>query len=101
MKKFGYADKPINGRGGQNVKLISNTDEKISESVGKFKGQSIYQELFLLPNIGDFGYCQVNCFVVGGCFGGSCVRVCESGPIIAYESFLYAVRVSDQLPEGH
>ena len=77
---------------------MSNSDEKISATPGKYNGQSIYQELFLLPNIGDKGFCQINCFAIGGKYGGSSIRVSEKGPIIQFESFLYALRVSDELP---
>ena len=40
----------------------------------------------------------MNSFTVGGNYGGSCIRVEENGPIMLFESMMYAVRVSNELP---
>ena len=72
--KNGYAQKPIAGRRGDNVKLIGECKSVLDSKDGRFgKQESIYQQLWCLPKVED-QYVQVCTFTVGGHYGGSCLR---------------------------
>ena len=72
--KNGYAQKPIAGRRGDNVKLIGECKSVLDSTDGRFdKQESIYQQLWCLPKVED-QYVQVCTFTVGGHYGGSCLR---------------------------
>ena len=74
LKQTGYAVKPIAGRCGSNIDLISAQDELLDKSSGKFVDRkNIYQQLWCLPNV-DGKYIQVCTFTVGGNYGGTCLR---------------------------
>ena len=74
LKQTGYAVKPIAGRCGSNIDLISSQDELLDKSSGKFVDRkNIYQQLWCLPNV-DGKYIQVCTFTVGGNYGGTCLR---------------------------
>lgn len=74
LKQTGYAVKPIAGRCGSNIDLISAQDELLDQSSGKFVDRkNIYQQLWCLPNV-DGKYIQVCTFTVGGNYGGTCLR---------------------------
>jgi glutathionylspermidine amidase/synthetase len=74
LAKTGYAVKPISGRCGSNIDLVSHNDELLDQSSGKFVDRkNIYQQLWCLPNV-DGKYIQVCTFTVGGNYGGTCLR---------------------------
>ena len=74
LKQTGYAVKPIAGRCGSNIDLISAQDELLDKSSGKFVDRkNIYQQLWCLPKV-DGKYIQVCTFTVGGNYGGTCLR---------------------------
>ena len=74
LAKTGYAVKPISGRCGSNIDLVSHDDELLDQSSGKFVDRkNIYQQLWCLPNVDD-KYIQVCTFTVGGNYGGTCLR---------------------------
>ena len=72
--KNGYAQKPIAGRRGDNVKLIGECKTVLDSTNGRFdKQENIYQQLWCLPKVED-QYVQVCTFTVGGHYAGSCLR---------------------------
>ncbi|AIR06007.1 glutathionylspermidine synthase [Cedecea neteri] len=74
LAKTGYAVKPIAGRCGSNIDLISHHDELLDQTSGKFVARkNIYQQLWCLPKV-DGKYIQVCTFTVGGSYGGTCLR---------------------------
>ncbi|SQA99495.1 Bifunctional glutathionylspermidine synthetase/amidase [Cedecea neteri] len=74
LAKTGYAVKPIAGRCGSNIDLISHQDELLDKTSGKFVARkNIYQQLWCLPKV-DGKYIQVCTFTVGGSYGGTCLR---------------------------
>ncbi|MFB5745376.1 bifunctional glutathionylspermidine amidase/synthase [Cedecea sp. S5-13] len=74
LAKTGYAVKPIAGRCGSNIDLISHHDELLDKTSGKFVARkNIYQQLWCLPKV-DGKYIQVCTFTVGGSYGGTCLR---------------------------
>ncbi|MEW5560978.1 bifunctional glutathionylspermidine amidase/synthase [Enterobacter asburiae] len=78
LAKTGYAVKPISGRCGSNIDLVSHDEELLDQSSGKFVDRkNIYQQLWCLPNV-DGKYIQVCTFTVGGNYGGTCLRGDES-----------------------
>ncbi|MBK4715646.1 MULTISPECIES: bifunctional glutathionylspermidine amidase/synthase [Tenebrionibacter/Tenebrionicola group] len=78
LAKTGYAAKPISGRCGSNIDLVSHHNEVLDQSSGKFADRkNIYQELWCLPNV-DGKYLQVCAFTVGGNYGGACLRSDDS-----------------------
>ena len=78
LVKTGYAVKPIAGRCGSNIDLVSYHEEVLDKTSGKFAEQkNIYQQLWCLPKV-DGKYIQVCTFTVGGNYGGTCLRGDES-----------------------
>jgi glutathionylspermidine amidase/synthetase len=78
LVKTGYAVKPIAGRCGSNIDLVSHHEEVLDKTSGKFAEQkNIYQQLWCLPKVDD-KYIQVCTFTVGGNYGGTCLRGDES-----------------------
>lgn len=74
LAKTGYAVKPISGRCGSNIDLVSHHDEVLDKTSGKFVDRkNIYQQLWCLPNVAG-KYIQVCTFTVGGNYGGTCLR---------------------------
>ncbi|PLY45593.1 bifunctional glutathionylspermidine amidase/synthase [Lelliottia sp. F153] len=74
LTRTGYAVKPIAGRCGSNIDLISAEEELLDKSSGKFTDRkNIYQQLWCLPKV-DGKYIQVCTFTVGGNYGGTCLR---------------------------
>ncbi|AIR63882.1 bifunctional glutathionylspermidine amidase/synthase [Cedecea neteri] len=74
LAKTGYAVKPIAGRCGSNIDLVSHHDELLDKTSGKFVARkNIYQQLWCLPKV-DGKYIQVCTFTVGGSYGGTCLR---------------------------
>ncbi|ELN2738482.1 bifunctional glutathionylspermidine amidase/synthase [Pluralibacter gergoviae] len=74
LAKTGYAVKPISGRCGSNIDLISHDAGLLDQSSGQFVDRkNIYQQLWCLPKV-DGKYIQVCTFTVGGSYAGSCLR---------------------------
>ncbi len=74
LVQTGYAVKPIAGRCGSNIDLVSHQEELLDKTSGKFSEQkNIYQQLWCLPNVAG-KYIQVCTFTVGGSYGGTCLR---------------------------
>ncbi|MDU2939764.1 MAG: bifunctional glutathionylspermidine amidase/synthase [Enterobacteriaceae bacterium] len=74
LVQTGYAVKPIAGRCGSNIDLVSHQEELLDKTSGKFSDQkNIYQQLWCLPNVAG-KYIQVCTFTVGGSYGGTCLR---------------------------
>ncbi|EHM49255.1 MAG: bifunctional glutathionylspermidine amidase/synthase [Yokenella regensburgei] len=74
LAKTGYAVKPISGRCGSNIDLVSHDEQLLDQSSGNFADRkSIYQQLWCLPKV-DGKYIQVCTFTVGGSYGGTCLR---------------------------
>lgn len=81
LEATGYVVKPIVGRCGANISVVSNSAEVITETDGKFDSQTnIYQQFFALPRIQD-RYTQLSTFMVAGSYAGSGARV-DASPII-------------------
>ncbi|HBO38216.1 MAG TPA: bifunctional glutathionylspermidine amidase/synthase [Pasteurellaceae bacterium] len=90
--KNGYAQKPIGGRCGDNVKLVGEQDNVLGHTQGRFgKQDAIYQQLWCLPKIEE-QYMQVCTFTVGGHYGGSCLRA-DSSRVIVGDSDMQPLRV--------
>ena len=88
----GYAQKPIAGRRGDNVKLIGENNSMLDTTDGQFGQQdSIYQQLWCLPQVED-QYLQVCTFTVGGHYGGTCLRS-DSSRVIMGNSDMQPLRV--------
>lgn len=74
LVQTGYAVKPIAGRCGSNIDLVSHQEELLDKTSGKFSEQkNIYQQLWCLPNVAG-KHIQVCTFTVGGSYGGTCLR---------------------------
>lgn len=94
LEQSGYAVKPIAGRCGNNIGLISHEDRVLDETSGKFAEQkNIYQQLWCLPEVAG-RYIQLCTFTVGGHYGGVCVRS-ETGLVIKKESDIDPLRIID------
>lgn len=82
--RSGYAIKPINGRGGAGVRLVSGQPgheqvevEKSDESgLSKYQDSVIYQQLCPLPCYGQ-RRAQLSPWIVGGSYAGTVLRVDE------------------------
>ncbi|WP_413516536.1 bifunctional glutathionylspermidine amidase/synthase [Photobacterium phosphoreum] len=78
LKRTGYAIKPIAGRCGSNIDLVSHNESVLDKTDGKFNDQkNIYQQLWCLPNVAN-KYIQVCTFTVDGNYGGVCLRSDDS-----------------------
>lgn len=74
LAKTGYAIKPISGRCGSNIDLVSGHDQLLDQTSGKFVDRkNIYQQLWCLPKVAG-KYIQVCTFTVGGNYAGTCLR---------------------------
>ncbi|MBF3355363.1 glutathionylspermidine synthase family protein, partial [Leptospira borgpetersenii serovar Hardjo-bovis] len=74
LVQTGDAVKPIAGRCGSNIDLVSHQEELLDKTSGKFATQkNIYQQLWCLPKVAG-KYIQVCTFTVGGNYGGTCLR---------------------------
>lgn len=74
LARTGYAIKPISGRCGNNIDLISAEDEVLGKTSGQFlERTNVYQQLWCLPNVAG-KYIQVCTYTVGGSYGGACLR---------------------------
>lgn len=96
LQNSGYVTKPIVGRCGANIQLISADEAVLAETEGQFSTQSnVYQALFPLPKIDDY-YVQVSTFTAAGSYAGSGVRV-DASMIIGKHSDCMALRfISDE-----
>ncbi|NCW74774.1 MAG: CHAP domain-containing protein, partial [Gammaproteobacteria bacterium] len=92
LKRMGYVKKPIVGRCGHNIEMVSDEHRTIQKTTGQFSKQDdIYQALFKLPKINNL-YTQVCSFTVNGNYSGTCVR-CDTSPIIQSVSDILPLRV--------
>ncbi|MFS1701959.1 glutathionylspermidine synthase family protein [Alteromonas sp. AMM-1] len=92
LSASGYVSKPIAGRCGANITMVDASDQKLSESLGKFSAQDrIYQALFPLPFVGE-QYVQICSFCVTGAMRGMCTRV-DTSAIITSKSDVVPLRV--------
>ncbi|WP_334320583.1 bifunctional glutathionylspermidine amidase/synthase [Gilliamella apicola] len=90
--KKGYAIKPIAGRRGSDIQLVSSQEQILDKTVGQFaKQENIYQELWCLPKVDD-RYLQLCTFTVGGHYGGACLRS-DPSLVIRGESDMQPLRV--------
>ena len=90
--KNGYAQKPIAGRRGDNVKLFGDDNLVLNSTDGRFgKQEHIYQQLWCLPKVED-QYLQICTFTVGGHYGGSCLRS-DPSRVIMGDSDMQPLRV--------
>ncbi|WP_392552607.1 bifunctional glutathionylspermidine amidase/synthase [Orbus wheelerorum] len=88
----GYAIKPIAGRCGNNIELVSHDEQVLGKTMGQFERQeNIYQQLWCLPKIAN-KYVQVCTFTVGGHYGGTCLRA-DTSLVIKGESDMEPLRV--------
>lgn len=88
----GYAIKPIAGRRGDNIELISHDEQTLGKTNGKFgRQENIYQQLWCLPKVAN-KYVQLCTFTVGGHYGGVCLRSDQS-LVIKGESDMEPLRV--------
>ena len=94
LKRRGYVKKPIVGRCGHNIEMISEDERTIQKTSGQFAQQDdIYQAMFKLPKVNDL-YTQICSFTVNGNFSGICVR-CDNSPIIQSASDILPLRILD------
>lgn len=101
LENSGYAVKPIAGRCGNNIDLISNEDRLLDKTAGQFDEQkNIYQQLWCLPKVAD-RYVQLCAFTLGGHYGGVCVRS-EKTLVIKKESDIDPLRIieDEDYPES-
>ena len=94
LKRRGYVKKPIVGRCGHNIEMISEDERTIQKTSGQFAQQDdIYQAMFKLSKVNDL-YTQICSFTVNGNFSGICVR-CDTSPIIQSASDILPLRILD------
>lgn len=94
LKSSGYVIKPIVGRCGENIRLMTSDNEEIESTKGSFaQRDNIYQALCPLPLIEDY-FVQICTFTVAGEYAGSNVRV-DSSMIIGKDSDCMALRTID------
>lgn len=85
LKDNGYVSKPIVGRCGANIQLVSSDSKTLAEKTGYFDDRPmIYQQLFTLPKI-DKQYVQISTFTAQGHYAGCGIRV-DSSMIIGKDS---------------
>lgn len=88
----GYAEKPIVGRCGANIRIVAPDKGVIGATAGQFGDRNqIFQELFPLPMI-EGQNVQVGTFSVGGRYAGAMPRV-DPSPIITTKSDLLPLRI--------
>ncbi|MDA7746807.1 glutathionylspermidine synthase family protein, partial [Psychromonas sp.] len=91
LQTSGYVCKPIVGRCGANIQLVSQAQDVIEATGGEFATQdNIYQALCPLPLVDGY-YVQVCTFTAAGKYAGSCLRV-DSSMIISKDSDCLALR---------
>lgn len=94
LMQNGYAIKPIAGRCGSNIELVSHEEQTLDKTAGKFAEQeNIYQQLWCLPKVTD-RYVQICTFTVGGHYGGTCLRS-DRNLVIKGESDMQPLRITD------
>ena len=105
LRDGGYVEKPIVGRGGNNIRIFDANERLIEATDGQFENRSqIYQQLFPLPVFGA-NHAQVCTFTAGGSYAGSCVRVSRN-MVVDAASDVIALRlvddgeVLDDMPAG-
>lgn len=96
LASTGYAVKPIAGRCGNNIALITHQNELLNKTSGQFADQkNIYQQLWCLPKI-DGKHIQVCTFTVNGNYGGTCLRGDDS-LVITKESTIEPLIVQEDI----
>ncbi len=91
LRSKGFAEKPIAGRCGHNISLITQ-DTVLESSGGNFDHQdNIYQELCILPQIDDLKI-QLCSFTVDGSYAGICMRT-DTSVLITKDSDLLPMRI--------
>lgn len=94
LRDGGYVEKPIVGRGGNNIRIFDAHERLIEATDGQFDNRSqIYQQLFPLPRFG-VNHAQLCTFTAGGSYAGSCVRV-SPNMVVDSASDVIALRVID------
>lgn len=92
LAEGGYAEKPIVGRCGANIRIVAPDKGVIGATSGQFGDRNqIFQELFPLPLI-EGQNVQVGTFSVGGRYSGAMPRV-DASPIITTKSDLLPLRI--------
>ncbi len=84
LHRSGYAVKPVNGRGGADVRLVSERREQAARAASddesshetRLRGSAVYQELCPLPCYGQ-SRVQLSPWVVGGSYAGTVLRMDE------------------------
>ncbi|WP_392558434.1 bifunctional glutathionylspermidine amidase/synthase [Orbus mooreae] len=88
----GYAIKPIAGRCGNNIELVSHNEQVLDKTSGRFARQeNIYQQLWCLPKVAN-RHVQICTFTVGGHYGGACLRS-DTSLVIKGESDMEPLRI--------
>jgi glutathionylspermidine amidase/synthetase len=96
LRRKGYATKPINGRCGGNIQLLSPIGSIIEKTDGKWDAMdTMYQEISLLPNY-DGDRVQVNAWIIGGNYGGTVLRV-DKKNIVGLDSSVYCLRIEKHI----
>lgn len=92
LAERGYAEKPIVGRCGANIRIVAPDKGLIGATSGQFGDRNqIFQELFPLPLI-EGQNVQVGTFSVGGRYAAAMPRV-DASPIITTKSDLLPLRI--------
>lgn len=92
LEEKGYAEKPIVGRCGSNIRIVDPDMGVIGATSGNFGDRNqMFQELFPLPRIDGLNV-QVGTFSVGGRYAGAIPRV-DPTPIITTDSDLLPLRI--------
>lgn len=91
LRAKGHAIKPIAGRCGLNITVVSPDATVLGETEGRFGHQDVvYQELAPLPRIGG-RHVQLCSFTVDGSYAGAVART-DPTPIITWKSDLMPLR---------
>ncbi|MDH5622019.1 MAG: bifunctional glutathionylspermidine amidase/synthase [Gammaproteobacteria bacterium] len=96
LRRTGYAEKPIVGRCGANIRIYGRNDQLRAETEGAFDDRDMmYQQLAPLPVIAGL-YVQLNTFSVAGRYAGACTRVDKSMVIVGKSDCIPLRIVDDQ-----
>lgn len=92
LRANGYVSKPIAGRCGDNISLFDRDNSLLAGTDGRFDHQNhIYQQLWKLPQVGDYRL-QVCSFSVDGVYAGACVRA-DPSLVITTDSDVIPLRI--------
>ena len=96
LRRTGYAEKPIVGRCGANIRIYGRNDQLRAETEGAFDDRDMmYQQLAPLPVVANLNV-QLSTFSVAGRYAGACTRTDRSMVIVGKSDCIPLRIVEDQ-----